>query len=339
MVHRMVRLVLIIATIVSSGISLFGYPVRALQLGKLMDASECVAVIDVASISQEGRISIDVNGHTVDASANTIQAKLLRIIKGPCPDQVTIKSYTPDRFVGSPGLKRGPQIAFLRLSEGRLVFADRNYPSLPALMGSSTVASGIPAAPIDRVVAELAAVLSSPAASASDKFEVLAVSYALPSSVVMTSSLRVAMTTTAVPAQQNIIEAELIRRGDVQAVESVTSRILASQLSADAQAMFLQVIASHLTEAKAAPSVIRLLESGNVEVRRAAAEALWHIADVADSQVLTNCLSDPDMRVRYYAVRGLADIHHQPQWGPTEQLFDRDPAHYLDHWSKWGKTQ
>ena len=47
---------------------------------------------------------------------------------------------------------------------------------------------------------------------------------------------------------------------------------------------------------------------------------------------LSRALDDPDLKVRFYAVRGLALITGEQEWTPNEMDFRADPQRYLKYW-------
>jgi HEAT repeat protein len=74
-------------------------------------------------------------------------------------------------------------------------------------------------------------------------------------------------------------------------------------------------------------------------MREAAAQALWHIGHPAAVRSLARALEDPDGLVRFYAVRGCADIAQEVGWGgPGESEFQEHEQQYLAHWRSWAKT-
>jgi hypothetical protein len=99
--------------------------------------------------------------------------------------------------------------------------------------------------------------------------------------------------------------------------------------------MLLSVIGTKIDSSKAVPSVRRLLQSADAPLRRAAAQALWHVADASSQDAMIGALNDPDSEVRFYTIRGLAEVTGQKEWGPSSALFDEDEQTYLKHWRDW----
>jgi hypothetical protein len=128
------------------------YPRKPLRLKDLTDVAEITAVIDVTKLDNHGDITVAVDGHPVRATTEVAEARLIRRIKGACPENLTINFYIPIPWVGYPGISTGPQLAFLKRSEDAFSFADPHYPSLPAAPGSLREEEPDP---LNAVVAEL----------------------------------------------------------------------------------------------------------------------------------------------------------------------------------------
>jgi len=86
------------------------------------------------------------------------------------------------------------------------------------------------------------------------------------------------------------------------------------------------------------PTLAALLGSGNVAVRRAAASVLGDIATADVVGPLAQvALNDGDERVRFLAVRGLAQATGA---GPplTVGAFRQQPDEILQFWRGWART-
>src|SRR5262249_51676525 len=95
----------------------------------------------------------------------------------------------------------------------------------------------------------------------------------------------------------------------------------------------------NISDPRAVPILSSLLRSGDVLVRRAAAEALRNTASQGAVRPLVAALADPDRQVQYSAVIGLADITRQPEWRPLDEEFRASPQRYIQHWRDWGRAQ
>ena len=243
-------------------------------------------------------------------------------------------------FVGYPGIATGPQMVFLKKSNEGYVFADLHFPSLPAIAGATPpagFASG--EAPVQRVVAELGGVISSTAAPARDKWAVLGRGYAVPRSESFSSALQLGLQRANDDDLKYRIQAELMTRDDLSQLNGAEKLLLTGTLNTKQRELFLSVIANQIKNPDAAPALARLLQSGDTETRRAAAEGLWHSADIRAVPDLVKALQDESEEVRFYSVRALADLNQEPRWGPSRVEFQERQQQYLSHWQDWATTR
>jgi HEAT repeats len=311
------------------------YPGKRLQLEQLVGDSDVIAIVDLSDIRNVGAVEMEVDGSNVKANRYMADALLLRSLKGLCPDKLTLGFYTPREFLGYPGVATGPQMVFLRKDRERYVFADRHYPSLPAIANTVPPEAASFDDPLQRVVAELGGVIASPSASTRDKWAVLARAYAVPKSAYFASALRLGLHEADEDELKYRIQAELISRDDLSQLNAVGNLLLTGKLNGKQKELFLSVIANEIKNPNAAPTLVRLLHTGDAEMRRAAAEGLWHAADPRAVPDLLKALQDEDEKVRFYAVRALAEVNNEPQWGPGSVEFQEHQQQYLSHWQEW----
>lgn len=327
----------IICALLFAPMLLCAYPGKHLHLEQLVQSSDVIAAVDIANIRSVGRSDVVVDGNRVNAIFYKADVRLNRQIKGSCPEQFTIEFYTPLQYVGYPGIDEGHQMVFLKNLQQQLVFTDLHFPSFPALPGSSLPSDLVSGEsdPFHTVLAEMGAVIASPSESLNDKQVILLVSYALPSVDSFMSSLRAAEKTAADLDFKYRIQGELMSRGDLSPLPSVKLLLLQNALADKQKEILLFVIANRINNSRAVPHLKDLLQAGDLPTRRAAAEALWHIADPSSHSILVNALNDRDREVRYYATRALADSTGQREWGPAPGEFDDHEQKYVDHWRRW----
>jgi hypothetical protein len=313
------------------------YPAKTFNLARLVADSDVVAIANVLSMRKAGAARITVDGQAVSATLYRAEAEIQGCIKGLCPDHVTIEFYTPEQFVGYPGVGAGRGLVFLRAQGPTFVFTDRHFPVLPA---ADAYTFPDEQGPVEAAAGVLGRALSSPATSHSDKMLVLVRARGIPKTESFISSLQVALGTVAQPDLRCRIQAELISRGDASQVESAVELLLGSALSRDERDTLVLAIANNASGPGALPALGKLLRLGDPLARRAAAEALWHIASPASVRFLGPSLEDPDEEVRFYAVRALSDIANEPGWGgPSESEFHENQQRYLAHWASWANTK
>ncbi|MGA9964282.1 MAG: HEAT repeat domain-containing protein [Terriglobales bacterium] len=316
------------------------YPGKRLQLQQLVADSDVIAIADLSNIRNVGTIETVVDGNTVKANVYKADALLLRSLKGSCPDRLILGFYTPREFVGYPGIGTGPQMVFLRQGQKGYVFADRHYPSLPAIANASPPPGAASLDdPLQRVVAELGSVIASTSAPTRDKWTVLARAYAVPKSAYFASALQLGLKEANDDDLKYRIQAELMSRDDLSQLSAAEKLLLTGALNVKQKELFLSVIANQIKNPDAAPMLARLLHSGDAETRKAAAEGLWNSADVRAVPDLVKALQDENEQVRFYAVRALAELNNEPRWGPSAVEFQEHQQQYLSHWQDWATTR
>jgi hypothetical protein len=319
------------------GASCLAYPGKPFDLRQLVTEADVIVVATIEKIDDVGSTNVLVGDQSVSARAHRARVLAERRIKGSCPEEFSIEFVTPSQFVGYPGVTMGRQIVFLKKQDNGYRFASRQYPSLPAAPGSSAIESG--SDPLEAVVMQLGSVVSSPAASQSEKWIVLARAYGIPRSESFERSLRAGMDNTASLDLKYRIQTELVARDDDAELARAIDLLLASTLTDEQQQLFLLAIGNNVKNPTALPALARLLRSGNAPSRRAAAEALWHSAISDSVPDLVRILQDSDAQVRFYAVRALSDIANEPGWGgPSEAQFQEHEEEYLQHWKSWARS-
>jgi HEAT repeats len=316
-------------------IDALAYLGRPLNLEQLVANADIIAVVDVSSVQKLGQVAIEVDGNNVRAYSYISAARLERTIKGRCSDQISIESYTPVAFVGIPQITTGVQMVFLKPEKDGFVFADAHYPSFPSVSGSNPPASENV---VQKVIAELGAVIGSPTEAVEKKWEVFRIAYAIPTSEAFTVALRNGLGVAADVDLRSRIEAELISRDDLSSLPTVEKGLLTNAFTDRAREAFLFVIAHDIRDDRAAPTLCKLLHADDRVVRKASAEGLWHIASSSSVPDLVRALGDADQDVRFYVVRALAEIERQPAWGPSEAEFGEHERKYIDHWVEWSRS-
>ena len=319
------------------GACALAYPGKPFNLQRLVEEADVIAVADIFRIDDAGSATTSVDGLALPVSEYKANIHVERRIKGICPDGFILDFFTPQQFVGYPGVAVGRQIILLKHQDNRYEFADRHYPSLPAAPG---YISRIESDPLQAVIAELGRVVSSPAATQAQKWTVLARARGIPN----VESFKLALHA-GLDAAENVdlkyrIQAELISRDDLSQLRPMVDLLLSNALTDEQRQMVHLVIANNVKSPKSVPMITRLLRSGDPLSRRAAAEALWHIASPDAIPDLLRILQDPDQEVRFYAVRALSDIANEPGWGgPGESEFQEHQQEYLTHWRNWAKSR
>ncbi len=98
-------------------------------------------------------------------------------------------------------------------------------------------------------------------------------------------------------------------------------------------------IAQGVRNSLAIPSLGVLLDSRDIETRRAASEAFRYMRSESALSLLIDSLDDPDLQVRHNAVLGLATLTRQTEWGPSLDAFRGDVERYVGHWREWSRSR
>jgi hypothetical protein len=305
-----------------------------LRIPELVRQSDVVVVADVSDIKAVGLDSIIFNGVALPGQRYRVESATLYRLVGSCPDQFTVEFVLPYSSNGYQYVKRGTRMLFLKKSGRAYTPTNPYYPDLPALRSVPIEMEGKDGA--DLVIAELAAVVASADASDAEKLEVLVRSYAIPDdNKLFLDHLVVAVRNTADPDLRSRLQSMLLSRNDVSELQDVCDALLAGALPAHQKQLLLDGVRRQLSNEKAVPGLVRLLQSHDPEVKVATAQGLWHTASTSSIPVLTKALDDENAEVRYYAIRGLADATGQPQWGPGPAEYEAHRDKYRQHWLEW----
>jgi hypothetical protein len=326
------------------GVALYAqqdYGATKLNLRQLVEESDVVAVVNIQASEATGTPETSGKDASPGARSYIALAKLRHAIKGNPPDSITV------HYVLSPeslhrAVATGYRLVFLHGTDGHFEFTDPVDPALPATSSDSTLsrneASSTP--PVNQVMQVLADVIASPDASDQDKESILMRSYAIPRDFApFMVSLRSGLRQTSDPVLQARITSALLQRGDLSQLGSARRTLSRTDVTEEQRDLLLHAISKGVRDTRAAPELQLLLASDDVQLRRAGAEALWHSAARSSVPALIKALDDSDQDIRYFAVRGLAEVTGKQEWGPTTNVFKDNEHHYLSQWKKWSKNQ
>jgi hypothetical protein len=121
----MLRLRKLGAVLIICGACSLAYPGQPFNLQTLVEKAEVVAVVDIFEIDDAGPASVNFDGRAILASAYRADVRLVRRIKGASPDSLIVDFFTPQQFVGYPGVAIGRQMIFVKRQGSTYEFADR----------------------------------------------------------------------------------------------------------------------------------------------------------------------------------------------------------------------
>jgi hypothetical protein len=327
------RIIVCCAFLISS---CHGIGVPKLRIGDLVAASDVIATAYVDEVKDQGPAVVMFRGHALAARKYAAEVNVLSSLKGSVSSHLSVTYNLPEMFVGYRGLQLGIRTIFLKRNGGELNLADPYHPDMPAVVGArSHDASGDYVSAVEQ---GMLGVIASPTTT-NEKLEILRFDYALPEGASTITALKLGLTNSGDEDLVQRIEGELIRFGDLSELPNVVSLLLSDSAASNERVWLLYIIGNEITSARAIPSLQRLLRSANDAGREAAAQALWHIATPSAVPILAAALEDPDQSVRFYAVRGCADIARESGWGgPGEAEFHEHEQQYLEHWKSWAKS-
>ncbi len=268
-----------------------------------------------------------------------------RVIKGkPEVHTVDFRAVLPVEGVGAEAPRYKAisvgqfGVFFLRKAETGYAVLDPYHPFVPAAPGAPRQARDY----LDAVVGELAHTFDSNGPSVKSRWErwegVTALETLQTSAA--TDALRIASKDPDPLVRIWAISA-LLARNDIPVLEQVEKL---GPISGDPNVINLTsqlgFAIGKISDARAIPSLARLLNSKDVNIRRGAAAGLRNTRDGAAIQPLTQALFDTDRDVQYQAVIGLAEITGTVgEWAPAYPTFLTARQRYVRHWQEWAKER
>lgn len=313
-------------------------PIPKLDLSTLTDQATLIVVGRVGRIVKQERTTLNSNGTDVVAHRMLATFDVQRVLKGQLNGTaMSFEFIVPETPIGY-GQVLASQFDMFFLKEtpqGGYIVANPYYPFLNALPNNPPAQN----TDLDRVIAELIAVLLTPNESNEDRRRAL---YALDSAYTKTAT-RALRRAQRDPDTMLRLEASatLLRRDDIPTLEMVETILLHPPQNVDDYLVknLAYGIRHGIKDSKAIPTLTRLLQASDVDIRLGAAGALRHTQSKDAISSLALALEDNDRQVRYEAVMGLAEITHQYSWGPSTDLFNREEERFLAHWREWAKSR
>jgi hypothetical protein len=312
--------------------------VPALILENLTRDADLIVAGEIRAVREETPTTIDINGFSTPARHLAAELRVYRTIKGKFDQpslsfQFFLPEVSPiyeDIVAGQFGL------FFLRAERQRqYTVLDPYHPSVVASPDAPTVTGNN----FDRVVAEVAGVLTSMTTSVEQRRQAIDVLNKVKTPTA-TQVLRKAANESNTTVRLEAVAA-LLLRNDISSLDVAEDALL--RLPQTDRDPTLQKIAFALKDGvqdlRAIPSLTRLLRAADVQTRRAAASALRHTGVTNAIEPLSNALEDSDREVRYHAVMGLALITKDYEWGTALDRYEANEDHYLNHWRAWAKTR
>jgi hypothetical protein len=329
--------------LLASGLLLFALAANAvivqlLDLDKLTNDATVIVAGQVISVQEVAETTVRVGNRDVPAKTMTAELRVSGVLKGNLKgsSSLILHYVIPDEFVGwPPVVPLSYRVFFLVGSSGEFALASPYHPSIVAVPDIE-VTEGTA---IERVIAQLSAVLESPSTPSGDKRDaVFTLSKTTAPAAVHALSHAANVKD---PLLRLSAASALLEHNDISTLPLAEAALLRPDPAVPGYLLhnLSYAILVGVRDDKAVPALTRLLRATSAETRRAAASALMHTGATSAIDPLLSAIDDPDSMVQYYAVVGLAEITGQTDWRPNTFDFTSDPKKYLAHWREFAKSQ
>lgn len=301
-----------------------------LNLSALTEGADLIAVGSVAMVWEEGSTTINTQNRSIPARRMVALLHVQSVLKGQADSStLNFKFLISEVSIGYKGIPKSQVKTFFLRETSPQEYAILNpyYPFIVASEDAPPADGG----PLDKVVANVAHLLMTPAAPFDSRREAIRVLSSVKTEAA-TSSLRQGA------QEQNTslrleAAAALLRRNDISTLDMVAKSLLEPpQDIHDTVRGDLVFALDGIKDPRAIPTLSRLLTKGDVQIRRRAAAALRHTRSYEATGALARALDDSDQQVRYSAVTGLAEITGETKGMPSIDAFNKDESRYLAHW-------
>lgn len=314
-------------------------PVPALDLDRLTQDASFIAVGKITTVEELGKTTVPLGNQTFAAREMVAELHVDRVLKGNAASPYALLRFhfsRTDDFLGFGSVTASSyRIFFLHESSGELRPASPYYPSLVAVPDAVPHEIGA----IDQVIAELNAVVESTRAPVQERREAV---YALDS----TKNPAAVHALKRVTDVQDLglrlsVAATLLHHNDISTLRLAEQTLLKPDPTIPRELLLSlsYAIRDGVKDERAVPTLGKLLQASDVDVRRAASSSLMHTGSSSSIDLLLGSLTDPDFEVRYYCAIALAEITGQTEWRPNMDDFKSDERKYVNHWHDWSKSR
>jgi len=306
--------------------------VPELSLSRLTNDSDVVVVGQVVSV-ETGQTIVTWRDKQLPGRAYQTTVTVLRVIKGSAPSQFSLQYGIPLQRLGMRQVENGTRLLFLKRElNDTFAITSLYYASLPAL---ESVASQKYSSPLDAVISEVGAVLTSSQSATDDKYRA---AWAGASEERFTPYLKEGVDSIADPQLRATLIALLIGRGDISHVDEYPKLLTDFTAQGALRSNLLAAIRA-MKHPATIPVISTLLKSSDVEVRRQAVQALQDNQSPKADLLLKASLQDSDLQVQLNAIHGLAKRHNVPGVTLGLQEFSDHHETYIRNFSKMSVSQ
>ena len=312
-------------------------PLPPPNLPALTKESILIVVGKIVSVRDAGEGVLSLQGRSIPVQKKIGKIQVSRILKGQHSDPtITIEFVQTIIWYGIKDVRMEQVGMFFLKSNASngFIFTSYYYPFVVAAMAAPRAGGN----DNDRVLAEVVNVLDLPQTTWVDKYAAIDVLDGIETPAA-SASLRLAAKSGDMRVKLRAV-AVLLRRNDISELEFAEKMLSRPPRGSDTNLISNFAPALHgVKDPKAIPSLVRLLGSRYVEVRRSSALALRRIGSDAAINPFMKALYDSDRDVRYHAVMGLAEITKQYPWAPAREKYDSNERRFLTYWRNWAASR
>jgi hypothetical protein len=311
----------------------FPAPVPLLKIPELVQRADVIVIGRITMIGDIGPVAIAAANAPVHGRALLAEIAVDHVVKGAVQTAtVRFQFDVPDVPMGYRGVAGGEyRVLFLRGTEPPYRFVSPYHPSVIAVPSARlAMESGL-----DQVFEAVAAVLSSPRTTSSDKREALFALRGAKNAVAL-AGLRSALSDGDRTVQLTAAAA-LLAANDVAGLPLATEALLEtpSSLPGDVALNLRGAISHDLSTDAAVPALTQLFNATDATTRRAAVSALGRTQSPVAIASLARALDDSDFDVRLNAARACAEVTGQENLRPSEEAFRGDEHRFIGYWKSW----
>jgi hypothetical protein len=333
MIYKFELRITLFTIVVLFYVSSLAVPTPSLDLSKLTRESSLIVVGKIMSMRDTGEGVLSLQGRSIPVQKKIGKIQVSRILKGQSSEPtITFELVQTIVWYGIKDVRVEQVGMFFLKSNANNGFIVTNYYYPFVVAATATPRGGD--SDYERVLAEVMNVLALPQTTWVDKYAAIDILRQIETPAI-SASLRLAAKSGDMRVKLRAV-AVLLHRNDISELE-FAEKMLSRRPSGIAPDLInnLAYALHGVKDPKAIPTLMRLLRSRDVEVRRSSALALRQTGSDAAINPFMKALYDNDRDVRYHAVMGLAEITKQYSWAPARDKYDSNELHYLTYWRNW----
>jgi hypothetical protein len=309
-----------------------------LNVADLVAQSDLIVVGQIVGIAEGEQASVKTSAGIVRARWRSGDLLIDHVLKGSFDRQVVpFRFVVTDVFIGYRTVgDQSYRLLFLKRRNQQYEFLTPYYPAFPAVPGAQPNGDSV----LEKVLSLQTGVLRSGAAAPDEKREAI--------HVLANAGVQRPQTLEALRASLQDLEetvqltaaAQLLLADDSSALVVAEQALLQPDPNLRSYTVGLQFgLRQGVKSASAIPTLVRLLNGGESETRKAVCAALGRTRSSAAIGPLLRALDDSDTGVRYTAVLALADVTGRSAERLSQPAFAADPDRYVEASKGWAKSR